>query len=423
MSEEETEAEKPATQTPQKAKKPASPVQTAYTAKWLVGLTNLIRRYYPNFDSDSFIKDVSPKLIERPLRQRITATARALGPYMPDDYKHALAIIREITPRIPNKMAGLFIPEYIGIYGAQDWDRSIPAIRYLTTLFPAEYGVRHFFDQDFGKALDQCKTWAEDDQSQVRRLAVMASRPKLPDATEFPMVRKNPDLTWDIIDALKTDSSQSVRRATSEHLRDIADWHPDWVIEEIQKWDLYNPKMNEIAKRATRPLYKERHPGSFAILGFDVPPQVKLENFRYKFRECPIGERQAFAFDIVSRLPKHQKLAVDFKIYYLQEDGEFETKIQRLKAFDLGPKATKKLEKKKTFRSTKRKPLFPGQHRIEILVNGTSQGAFAFNMIPERPKKAKADDEEKKSQDAAARMAAEVGGVNEPGAPKEGESQ
>lgn len=352
-----------------------------YTIEWLPGLAARLAKLLPTFDQKQFLTEVEPELVDKTLKQRVTATARVLGRHLPKNYVQAIGVLRSLSNAIKSPMSGMFIPEFIGLHGLQELERSMGVLKQFNQIFPAEYGVRRFFTSNFAKTMEVMHIWSLESDPKTRRLAVLASRPLLPEAAPLKAVKDDRKATWPLIEALHMDPSPMVRRAVGDHLSDLIEIHPEWTSEELGKWDRFNPRTSEIIDRAIRIQFKARNPVVYFLKGFEPAAKIKIEKFELSVPKLTIGGRQGFSFQLVSEAAHGQKLAIDFRIHYLTRDGDYDQKIFRIGRTDLGPKARQKFYRKKAFRSTPRRALFPGKHTIEILVNGVIAHTATFTLI------------------------------------------
>ena len=70
----------------------------------------------------------------------------------------------------------------------------------------------------------------------MRRLVSEGTRPRLPWAMRLPMFIKDPFPVIELLEILKDDDEEYVRRSVANNLNDIAKDHPDVVAEIAKKW-------------------------------------------------------------------------------------------------------------------------------------------------------------------------------------------
>src|SRR5690606_35694045 len=139
----------------------------------------------------------------------------------------ALAILRAASPALNGYgFATMIFPDFVEVYGLDDWDASLPALAQFTQQSSAEFAVRPFLLRDQPRMLAQMALWAEHDSEHLRRLASEGCRPRLPWAMALPALKADPTPILPILDRLKDDPSEYVRRSVANNLNDISKDNP-----------------------------------------------------------------------------------------------------------------------------------------------------------------------------------------------------
>ncbi|MDA0835376.1 MAG: DNA alkylation repair protein [Planctomycetota bacterium] len=206
----------------------------------------------PDFDVESFRRTALNGLDELELMQRGRHIAAAMQQHLPGTYRQAVGVVlNSLTPaKTDAEEFGLaeffylphsyFIAEY-GIDAAHNggddpFEMSMSALYALTTRFTAEFAIRPFLTQLQDRTLSQIREWTGDPNPHVRRLCSEGTRPRLPWGKRVPALIANPQLTIPILETLKNDSSQYVRRSVANHLGDMAKDHPETAFEICDRW-------------------------------------------------------------------------------------------------------------------------------------------------------------------------------------------
>ena len=129
------------------------------------------------------------------------------------------------------------------------------------------------FEEYQEKMLTQMVLWSKHPNNKVRRLASEGSRPRLPWAMALPSLKKNPMPIFPILDTLKNDSCEVVRRSVANNLNDISKDNPNFVIETAQKWLGYTKETDALIKHASRTLLKQGEPKTLQ----NEPAEVERE--------------------------------------------------------------------------------------------------------------------------------------------------
>ena len=207
---------------------------------------------------------------ERALKDKMRHSTLALHDVLPQDYRTALALLREVAPMVDRHgFEKMIFPDFVEVYGLDDWDVSLPALEQFTQQMSAEFAVRPFIVNDQARMMAQMFQWAHHASPAVRRLATEGCRPRLPWAMSLPALKADPSPILPILDALKADSSEDVRRSVANNLNDISKDHPDMVIDVLRRWQTEpSPEIQKIVNHALRTLIKAGHPDALRAARF-----------------------------------------------------------------------------------------------------------------------------------------------------------
>lgn len=322
------------------------------------------------FDKAGFLKLIHKDLDELSLNQRMRRTSESLKQVLPTDFRKAIQILKKAIPHTHPGYTNLVFPDFVGLYGHDDFSVSMEALKYFTQFGSSEFAIREFLRRDFEKTISVMKTWAEDTNHHVRRLASEGSRPRLPWSFKLDAVVKDPSLTMPILEVLNQDQELYVRKSVANHLNDISKEHPDYMLSQINKWNKQNPHTAWIIKHASRTLIKKGHAGSLSVFEFEKEAKVAIRNFKVHPKRIKLGEPLHFSFDLVSQKKKTQKLVVDYVIHYRKKAGDLSPKVFKLKELELAAGQTLHLTKKQMIKDFSTRKHFKGEHLIEIQVNG-----------------------------------------------------
>ncbi len=334
-----------------------------------------------NFHPDKFVKEVTKNNSQRSLNERLRNTSIVLKNYLPPDYKKSLELIFKIIPIVKRDYTSLVFPDFIGLYGHDDFDLSMEALKYFTQFGSSEFAIREFLKRDFNKTIKVMNEWADDKNYHVRRLASEGSRARLPWSFKLDEVIKKPQLTLSILEKLNADNELYVRKSVANHLNDISKDNSEWMLQTLNTWDKTNVNTFWIIKHASRTLIKKGNAKSLMLFDFEKNCKVMIENFKLNKSKLKLGESLHFWFDIISEKSKSQKLVIDFAIHYVKKSGELSPKVFKLKEIDLGNKGLTQISKKHRFQDFTTRKHYPGKHHIEILINGKSVYKKQFELI------------------------------------------
>lgn len=336
---------------------------------------------YPRFDGKQFLKLALAGLEDLSLMQRLRRTSECLHATLPGDYKKSIAILRKLAPRINSGFVTLVLPDYVGLYGRDDFDTSMEALKFFTSFGSSEFAVREFIRQDPERTLAVMKTWARDESEHVRRLASEGSRPRLPWSFRLDALMAEPELAAPILEALKADSSLYVRKSVANHLNDITKVHPDWVLSRLKSWPLENAHTAWIARHALRTLIKKGDKQALGVIGAGQKAAVSISDLSISPKKLRLGERLDLSFTLQSASRKSQRLVVDYAIHYVKKSGTSSAKVFKLKELSLGTGESVQLSRSQVVRDFTTRVHHAGRHEVDIMVNGERLASAFFDLL------------------------------------------
>ncbi len=235
-----------------------SSIQKGYPLKKILGLEAVdclagnIAHVYPEFPEVEFKNSALQDLETLEFKERAIHISHALRRHLPEKYEKAIEVILDslTPPNIATEGLGLavlfyqphnaFISEY-GLEkehngGDDPFEISMKAQYELTKRFTAEFSIRPFLIKHQERTLSRLMEWTSDPDPHVRRLCSEGSRPRLPWAQRIPAFVENPAPILPILESLKNDPNNYVRRSVANSLGDIAKDHPDLVFEICENW-------------------------------------------------------------------------------------------------------------------------------------------------------------------------------------------
>lgn len=344
-----------------------------------------------NFDKIGFIKFINPKLADLTYSERLQLIVEGQEKFLPNDFpKAAQLIIDSLLPPYGSdeleETNDRFIvatkAAYIGKNGLGHFDISMKALYEITKRMSSEWGVRPFFIKYPERTLIQFKEWANDENPHVRRLVSEGSRPYLPWGKKLPQFEKDPTPTLALLELLKNDSSEYVRRSVANHLNDHSKKHADLVVATLKQWQATTKDKDELRmiKHALRTLLKKGHAGALEILGYKRGAKVTVQQLSAN-KKVKIGEYLNFDFTLHSTGKTKQPLMIDYVIYYQKANGELAPKVFKMTTKELAAGASLTLKKRQSFKVISTRKFHLGQHQLAIQVNGEELAKVEFELV------------------------------------------
>lgn len=343
-------------------------------------LSSNVKAVYRDFKEDIFLKRVYVKAWDGyPLKKRMNHITACLGSGLPDDYPTALIMLQSIYHQFHGFDAMIF-PDFVAQFGLDYFEQSMRALALFTMNSSGEFAVRPFILKYEDRTMAKMLTWSRSENFHVRRLASEGCRPRLPWAMALPGFKANPDPIFPILDNLKNDPQRYVRKSVANNLNDIAKDHPEKVLEIVQSWQTdASPATEWIIRHALRTLLKEGNKKALGILGYRGN-QVELENFKIETPVVNMGNPLSFSLELKNKGKNRQQYMVDYIIHFKKARGDHAPKVFKLKQVPLLGGESQVIQKHHPIYAITTRKYYPGEHFLEIQVNGRALGKGKFEL-------------------------------------------
>ena len=343
----------------------------------------VIQSVYESFLVDEFVKStIDETWNSLELKERVRQITTNLRKYLPEDYKECLAVFDKV---VAGYAGGLFVlgmsfPDFVEVYGQgdEDWDVSVDALGRYTILWSSEFAVRPFILNQEDRMMAQMLSWSKDENEHIRRLASEGCRPALPWAMALPKFKKDPTPVLPILEQLKADPSQYVRKSVANNLNDISKTRLDVVIKVAKDWYGENEHTDWILKHGCRTVLKKGDGDILALFGFDNTKGIKVCDLALESRSISIGDDIHFSFNISTA--ERMKVRLEYAIDYVKSTGKRSRKIFKLSEVSLKANEKKTYTRKHSFEDLSTRKHYPGFHAITLIVNGVEQGTLEFEL-------------------------------------------
>lgn len=362
----------------------AEPFKNRFNKESLQKLSLEIKRVYDSFLAEEFINSIMDEtwdLLE--YKSRVLRIAQSLGGYLPKDFKKALAIIDKVILNYEVALDGfvLFFPTFVELYGTtkENIDLSLDALARYTKYATAEFAIRTFLVFDEEKTLTKMLSFTQDESEHIRRLASEGCRPRLPWGKALPRFQENPTLILPILEQLKSDESEYVRKSVANNLNDISKTHPDFIKKIAKEWYGKDNKTDWILKHGCRTLLKKGDSELLALFGFENK-NVLVTNFNVSKQTLAIGENIVFSFTIQSE--KKTKVRLEYEVGYKKANGKGSCKIFQISELILKENEPRTYAKTHSFKDNSVRKHYPGKQSICLIVNGIKQDTIGLELLP-----------------------------------------
>ncbi len=366
----------------------AEPLKNIFNRALLEPFAGDVAAVWPEFPVKKFLSlvfDANWASLE--LKQRIRHISHCLRAVLPAEYPEALAVLVQTTQSYVDRHGEkltytyTFLPDFVETHGPDFPDASIPALEILTRWSSAEFAVRPFLIRYPERMHQQMLQWSEHPSDMVRRLSSEGIRPRLPWGIGVPMLKKDPSPILPILEKLKNDPAETVRRSVANNLNDIAKDHPELVLSMAERWLGQNAETDWIVRHACRGLLKKGNAAALAHFGF----QKGVRGIEISHLQCtpkvPLGGRLDFSFQCKNTGVDSAQLRLEYGIDYQNLSGKTSYKVFKIKELNLEPGALIDLARHQSFQDFTTRKHYVGLHKLRILVNGTELAAAEFEVI------------------------------------------
>lgn len=359
------------------------PLKNLFNEQSVDVLAQAVGNVYPPFDRAALMASVfNPDWESLELKARMRHVTTCLRALLPSSYGEALGILRDAA-RAPVSFGflAMVFPDFVEVYGLREWDASLPALEQFTQIGSAEFAVRPFIAQNPDRMMAQMLAWAHHENVHVRRLASEGCRPRLPWGMALPVFKLDPAPILPILDRLKLDEEEYVRRSVANNLNDISKDNPQVVIDVLSRWKAHDtPEMQRIITQGLRTLVKKGDPDALALLGYAHTGQYEVRDLFVEPDEVPAGGEMTFSFAVHSSSEETQNLVIDYIVHLMRANGQPTPKVFKLTKLALPPGGALNVVKRHSFRPVTTRRYYPGAHAIEIQVNGQVMARREFTL-------------------------------------------
>lgn len=340
-----------------------------------------IQAVCPTFDRARFFALVfDDRWAALELKGRMRHAAEALGRTLPGDYRQALAIVLKVEHHFDG-FDHLMFADFVERFGVDDIDASMSALETLTRT-SAEFAVRPFIRRYPGPAMERMLAWARHSEPHVRRLASEGCRPRLPWGEALEALKRDPAPILPILEALKDDPSEYVRRSVANNLGDIAKDHAGLAVGIGARWIAESPARTPLVKHALRTLLKRGDRRALDLFGVGAAPGVSVERVAMTPRRVPLGGSAALEVALRSTRRAAQQLRLEYAIQYARPNGRSGRKVFKIADVELAGRAALDLTRKVSFADRSVRTHHPGPHTATLIVNGRAMGEAPFALVP-----------------------------------------
>lgn len=365
----------------------SSLLKDLYSPIFYSRFSDLLVDLVPSFSRKDFMKAIFDEHFEgKELKERMRHTSEVLHQFFPSNYRETVCLIKAIIERLKQQafrsdsLEFMFFPDYIEKYGIDDFECSVEALEYVTQFVSCEFAVRPFIIKYEERMLRQMEIWSDHENYKVRRLASEGSRPRLPWAIALPKIIQDPRPILPLLNNLKQDPSEWVRRSVANNLNDIAKDHPEIVLEIANDWKGLGKETDAIIKHGLRTLLKQGNPAALNYYGLDSR-KIELFNFNLHTQKPELYRNLEFSFSLSNGATNEQTVRLEYAIYFKRQREKISRKVFKISERVYRSGETISVLKKHSFKLITTRRYYPGEHQLSIIVNGEEKISVGFELV------------------------------------------
>jgi 3-methyladenine DNA glycosylase AlkC len=348
----------------------SSLLKDRYSPACVNRLAEGVRAVWPQFDQAGYVRAVlGDGWGGLELKQRMRRLSSMLHRFLPMPYARQIAVLKKFAPAFGG-LEGMLFPDFVEQFGLDDFETSVRALEWFTPFSSSEFAVRPFIVRHGPKMMTVMRRWALHENEHVRRLASEGCRPRLPWAMALPEFKRDPSPVLPILEALKGDPSDYVRRSVANNLNDIAKDHPEVVLEVARRWLRKSKVTDALVKHACRTLLRRGDRRALELFGYRRTVAAKVTGLRFSTAKLCIGEDLRFQFAVSHAASRPVALRLEYAVDFVKASGRTTRKIFKIAEGSFAPGELREFDRKHPFRDFTTRKHYPGEHCLSILVNG-----------------------------------------------------
>ncbi|MFB4264503.1 DNA alkylation repair protein [Nonomuraea sp. GTA35] len=350
----------------------AQPLKDMINNRSVSVLADGLAAAWPAFPRARFAAQALTGLDGLELKARVAHVAAALHDALPLPYPQAAALVRECAATL-DMWSGWPATEHTAVQGLDHLEAAMETLAALTPYATGEFAVRPYLERYRDDAIKIMYGWAESPDEHLRRLASEGSRPRLPWASRVGWLM-TPGPTLPLLDRLRDDPSEYVRRSVANHVNDLAKDHPQVALELLAGWRAGGGShVERVLRHAVRGLLRAGHPEALALVGA-TPGSGAVDELSLDSPTVAVGGKLAFTVTVTAEAagPVLLKYAVrragSRRVFHL---GQREAG---------GAGETFTVRKSHSFRPVTTRDEPPGPRELDVIVNGRVAATVPFTL-------------------------------------------
>lgn len=361
-------------------------LKNMYSPRFISECADSLCRIYPAFQKELFAKKIMSNGWEsKELKERVYHMSSVLYELLPENFEQTCKIFEQLINDVNKEQEGrytfpyMFIPDYIEKYGINNYETSIKYIEFVTRFISCEFAVRPFILKYGNKMVNQMVIWSKHKDENVRRLSSEGIRPRLPWAMALTEFKKDPSPILPILENLKSDPSEFVRRSVANNLNDISKDNPQIVLEIVQGWKGLSKETDWIIKHGCRSLLKQGNQNILEHYGLNNK-NIGLQGFKIEKSKIPMEGTLSFSFTILNKNKSPKNIRIEYAMYFKRLNGKYSKKVFKISEKEYAPNEKALIVRKHSFKVISTRKYYDGEQQLSIIINGQENKPIPFYL-------------------------------------------
>ena len=199
---------------------------------------------------------------------------------------------------------------------------------------------------------------------------------------------QDPSPILSILESLKNDPSEYVRRSVANNLNDISKDHPELVLKLAKNWIGQNAETDKLIRHGLRTLLKKPHPQALELFDYGSASKVKCTNWNISPDSAAIGDKAQLSFGLdISNFKG--KIWVEYLIDFVKANGSTSTKVFQWIDKTVGAEKALSATKKLGFKNLTTRVHYQGvhdqgAHSVHLRINGARIASTKIMLTKKR---------------------------------------
>lgn len=190
-------------------------------------------------------------------------------------------------------------------------------------------------------------------------------------------------LRWcrSLLETLKDDPVEYVRRSVANNLNDISKAHPELVVATAARWWADgSPDRRRLVRHALRTLIKAADADALDVIGFGPGSAAVVSESAIEPAHAVIGGHVVIEVHVHNPGAVEAGALVDLSVHFVKANGSTSPKVFKGGELSLAPGETGSIRKKISLAQLSTRTHHAGEHSVEVLLNGEAHPIGSFTL-------------------------------------------